>query len=225
MSDNYPIHDLIDNQQKRLGIRRSELADRCGFKNIVKGIRRIDAICNGDLTSPASRMVLDALPLALELDKESVDAAVCSTAEIIAEGERHAEAEREAAWRASFVPHAYLLGSAERPSQLFAYGLTGGAERWLKIPLDISKSPLTFAAQAHAFAVKTPRTAFHGPTTGFIVNYTPDSSVRFDIDGNPVEEFDRAYRPGEVELLLRGRTVPTETFAKVMGMGADAGAQ
>jgi hypothetical protein len=33
---------------------------------------------------------------------------------------------------------------------------------------------------------------------GFIVNYTPDSAVRFDLDGNPVEHFDRAYIPGQV---------------------------
>ena len=100
--------------------------------------------------------------------------------------------------------------------------LTGGAERWLKIPLDLSKPPVTFAAQATAFVKKTPKTAFHGPTTGFIINYTPDNSVRFDIDGNPVEEFERACSPGEVELFLRGRKIPTKTFAKVMGFGTNA---
>ena len=225
MSENCPIHDLIGRQQERLGLRRSELARRCGFKNIAKGIRRIDAVCHGNLDSPAAKMVLDALPTALEVDKEVIEAAVHATAEIIAEAERHAEAEREAAWRASFAPHAYLLGTVDRPSPLFAYGLTGGAERWLKIPLDLSNPPVTFAVQAAVFAKKTPRTAFHGPTTGFIINYTPNCAVRFDIDGNPVEEFERAYRPGEVELFLRGRKVPAESLAKVMGVGANAGNQ
>ena len=32
MFDHYPIHELIENQQKRLGLRRNELARRCGFK-------------------------------------------------------------------------------------------------------------------------------------------------------------------------------------------------
>ncbi len=40
-----------------------------------------------------------------------------------------------------------------------------------------------------------------GPTTGFIVNYTPDFAVRFDLNGNPVETLDHAYRPGEVALV------------------------
>ena len=64
---------------------------------------------------------------------------------------------------------------------------TVGAERWLRIPLDLSKPPVTFAAQAAAFVKQTPKTAFHGPTTGFVINYTPDHAVRFDIDGSPVE--------------------------------------
>ena len=40
-----------------------------------------------------------------------------------------------------------------------------------------------------------------GPTTGFIVNYTPDFAVRFDLNGNPVETLYHAYRPGEVALV------------------------
>jgi hypothetical protein len=45
MFDHYPIHDLIENQQKQLGLRRNELALRCGFKNLDKGLRRIDGVC------------------------------------------------------------------------------------------------------------------------------------------------------------------------------------
>ena len=99
MVDHYPIHDLIENQQKRLGLRRSELARRCGFKNVEKGLRRIDGVCHGDLDSPGAKMVIDALPAALEVDKNLVEAAIAATAEIIAEANRLAEAKRETAWR------------------------------------------------------------------------------------------------------------------------------
>ena len=180
-----------------------------------------------DFINYSDRLEIDVHALCPNMSryKESVEAAICATAAIIAEAERRAEVEREAAWRASFVPHAYLHGSQNRPSQLFIYGVSGGAEKWLKIPLDLSMPPVTFAAQALTFVKKTPQVPFFGSTTGFIVNYTPDHAVRFDIDGNPVEHFDGAYRPGEVELLLRGRKIPTETFAKVMGVGANAGDQ
>ncbi len=82
---------------------------------------------------------------------------------------------------------AYLVGSQNRPSQITFYDMTGGAERWLKIPFDLSQPPVTYAVQAHEFVKKTPFVPYHGRTTGFIVNYTPDSAVRFDLDGDPVE--------------------------------------
>jgi hypothetical protein len=63
---------------------------------------------------------------------------------------------------------------------------------------------------------ETPVVPFHGCTTGFIVNYTPDSAVRFDLDGAPVEMFDRAYAPGHVEILIGGRKLSAGSFAKLL---------
>jgi hypothetical protein len=208
MFDHYPIHELIESQQKQLGLRPSELARRCGFRNVDKGLRRIDGVCHGDLDSPGAKMVLDNLAVALEVDKNVVEEAITATAEIIPEANRLAEAERDAAWRESFKPHAYLVGSENRPSQITFYGLTGGPERWLKIPLDLSQPPVTYALQAHEFVRKTPFVPYHGRTTGFIVNYTPDSAVRFDLAGNPVEHFERAYIQGQVEVFIGKKKLP-----------------
>ncbi len=61
------------------------------------------------------------------------------------------------------------------------------------------------------------------PLSSFIVNYTPDSAVSFDLDGNPVEHFARAYTPGQVELFLGRRKVPAKTFAKVLWIGGETG--
>ena len=55
------------------------------------------------------------------------------TEQQLAELARIAEQEEEAAWRATFQPCAYLVGTAERPSSICIYGLSGGADRWLKI--------------------------------------------------------------------------------------------
>jgi len=83
MGDHYPIHDLIENQRKRLGLRRSELAIRCGFKNISKGLRRIEGVCAGNLDSPGAKMVLTNLPVALEVEKDRVENAVLATREVM----------------------------------------------------------------------------------------------------------------------------------------------
>jgi hypothetical protein len=103
MFDHYPIHALIENQLKQLGLRRSELARRCGFKNVEKGLRRIDGVCHGDLDSPGAKMAIDALPTALEVDKKVVDDAIVATVEMIAEAKRLDDAKRDAAWRESLM--------------------------------------------------------------------------------------------------------------------------
>jgi hypothetical protein len=68
--------------------------------------------------------------------------------------------------------------------------------------------PLSYPVQALLVVRRTPLVKFFGPTTGFIVNYTPDHAVRFDLDGRPVETLTRAHRPGEVTLYLGGRPFP-----------------
>ena len=75
---------------------------------------------------------------------------------------------------------------------------------WLKIPLDLSQPPESYAEQALSVVRKTPVVEFFGATTGFIVNYTPDHAVRFDLKGRPVETLTCAHRPGEVTLYLKG---------------------
>ena len=124
MFDHYPIHALIENRQKQLGLGRNELGRRCGFKNLAKALRRIDGVCHGDLDSLGAKIVLDNLAVALEVDKDVIEKAIRSTAEIIAKTERHGETAWDAAWRASFKPHAYLVGSENRPSHLRCDGRT-----------------------------------------------------------------------------------------------------
>jgi hypothetical protein len=89
-------------------------------------------------------------------------------------------------------------------------------ERWLKIPLDTSQSPISYAERALAVVRKTPVVEFFGPATGFVVNYTPDHAVRFDLQGRAVETLAQAYRPGEVTLYIGGRKIPPETLARIM---------
>jgi hypothetical protein len=165
-----PIQNLINERCRDLGLSRSELVVRCGYKNISKGIRRLDEVYEGDLEKAVSLLL--GLPKALELSPDIVQQAFDETIRQIA-------AEADARYRASFSPCAYLLGTSDRPSQIFNFGLTGGADRWLKIPLDLSQPPESYAEQALSVVRKTPVVEFFGATTGFIVNYTPDHAVRF----------------------------------------------
>jgi hypothetical protein len=203
-----PLSVLIRKRCQDLGLSRGELVLRCGYKNMSKGLRRLDQVYVGEFEKAGA--LLASLPDALDLPPETVKEAITATTRQIA-------AEADARWRASFKPAAYLLGTSNRPSQIWMFGVTGGAERWLKIPLDISQSPVTYAEQALAVVRKTPVVQFFGPTTGFIVNYTPDHAVRFDAEGRPVETLARAYRPGEVTLYLGNREIPPGTLGRLLG--------
>jgi hypothetical protein len=212
------IETLIVDRCHALGLSRADVVRRAGFKNAPKGLRRFDELCAGQLKATAS--LIAGLPAALELPTKVVDDAMRQTVQQLDEAARLAEEEREAAWRAEFRPCAYPLGTETRPSQITIYGVTGGSERWLAIPLDLSHQAVTFAGQAHAVARRTPIVPFFGRTTGFVVNYASDFAVKFDLNGDPVEMFDRAYTPGKVTILMGGKTISAEVLAKLFGLAA-----
>ncbi|MGH9339320.1 MAG: hypothetical protein ACRD1R_06985 [Acidobacteriota bacterium] len=202
-----PLPALISERCRELGLTRSELVLRCGYNNISKGLRRLEQLYMGDLEK--ARGLLRGLPKALILPPETVQQAIDETIQQMA-------AEADARWRASFRPAAYLLGTSQRPSRIFDFGITGGADRWLKIPLDLSQPPETYAEQALSVVRRTPEVEFFGPTTGFIVNYTPDHAVHFDVEGRPVETLSSAHRPGEVTLSLSGRQFSAESLGSAV---------
>jgi hypothetical protein len=49
MKSDLAIATLIRSRMNELALSRGELAKRLGYKNISKGIRRIDALCTGDV--------------------------------------------------------------------------------------------------------------------------------------------------------------------------------
>jgi hypothetical protein len=104
-----PLAALVAERCRQLGLRRSEVAARCGYKNISKGLRRLEQVSAGELEKADA--LLRRLPEALDLSPDVVKDAIDQTVHQIA-------AEQDAVWRASFQPSAYLLGTTDRPSQI-----------------------------------------------------------------------------------------------------------
>jgi hypothetical protein len=129
-----PLAALVAERCRELGLRRREVAARCGYKNLSKG--HLEQVLAGDFGRADA--LLRGLPKALELSPVIIEEPVAKTVQQIA-------VEQDAVWRASFQPSAYLLGTTDRPSQILFFGLTGGAERWLKILLDLSQPPVSYA--------------------------------------------------------------------------------
>ena len=216
MSDDLlSIRTLISNRCDALSLRLSDLVRRCGYKNISKGLRRLESVQQGCFKG--NEALIQALPSALEVPADVVKEAVAATQRQIYEA-------NEAAWRAAFRPHAIILTEKQRPEQIFVAAIIG-VERLLRVDLDPTKGDAAYIDQAlkgirqklarwnSKVDVSTvglgdlPLPTFGRPV-GLIVNYTPDRAVRFDLSGHPIEAFDCAHRIGDAQLFLKGMGRP-----------------
>jgi hypothetical protein len=77
MKSDLAIAALIRSRMTELGLSRGELVKRLGYKNIAKGIRRIEALGEGDIEG--MKQFLDLLPQALVTSAETVKRALHQT--------------------------------------------------------------------------------------------------------------------------------------------------
>jgi hypothetical protein len=209
----FPISSLISSRCKKLNLRPVELIRRCGYRNVAKGLRRLQCLSQGHFEG--TQGLIRGLPVGLEVPAEVVQEAIAETKRVIFEA-------GEAAWRVSFRPHAVIMCERERPTQIFVAAILG-VSNLRRVEFDLSQGPLSFVHQA----LDGLRKKLDGgrrdyiPTFGrpktIIINYTHDHAVRFTLQGKPVEVLDRAYRLGQATFHLKGRVVTPEEWRAVGG--------
>jgi hypothetical protein len=87
-----------------------------------------------------------------------------------------------------------------------------GVENLLRINLDLSQKPLSFAKQAHD---RLPDSVIgFGKTTGFVVNYSYEKAVMFNREGRPIKNLDEAVRPGTAALFVRHNLLVRQIYPK-----------
>ncbi len=160
-----------------------DLARKCGFANVHKGIRRLKAIAAGELDHYESLRL--ALAAALDVGVEEMDAAAVDT--------RYVQwARRDRAYRQGFEPHVIWKTTLTVPSPITIAGLVI-ASRGLKY-LPSTKHALRISGEA---VTNCPDgVACYGRVIGFYVNYSPDHAVEFSREGEALTVLDRAVRPG-----------------------------
>ena len=199
-SNPLPITTLIMSRCQELGLTRAQLVKRTGYKNVSKGIRRLEEVLLGDLQS--TKYLIEGLPAALDLPANVINRAVEKT-------RRQIEEEEEAAWRASFKPHAIILTERERPEPIFVAALIG-VERLLRVDFNPEGDRENYVRRAlegmrRILAKWRGVLPAFGRPTGIIINYTPDYAIRFGLDGMPREVLRQAHRVGQAQLLIKGR--------------------
>jgi hypothetical protein len=213
MKSDLAIATLIRSRMIELGLSRGEFAKRLGYKNLAKGIRRIDVFCEGGIEG--TKQFLDVLPQALETSAETVKRALDQTVRELELAEKQEAETRDKIWRENFCPHAIILTERSVPSPIFVAAIIG-VEKLLQIDLDATQGPVSFVRQVlDRLPERVP--AFGNPI-GFVINYSPDKAVRFDRNGQPIAILDKAICPGTAVLLrLGGRPITAEALTLVFG--------
>ena len=212
MKSDLAIATLIRSRMTELGLSRGEFAKRLGYKNIAKGIRRIDALCEGDING--TKQFLDMLPQALETSAETVKCALDQTVRDIELAAKQEAETRDKIWRENFRPHAIILTEQTVPSPIFVAAMIG-VEKLLRIDLDPTQGPVSFMRQVLERLPE--RVPAFGKSIGFVINYSPDQAVRFDSNGQPIATLDEAVRPGTAALRLRGRPITAAALGMIIG--------
>ena len=190
------IHDLIQQRCKELSISHHELIVRSGITNIAKGLRRLQQLFDGDFIS--SRGLIERLPSALDLPQPVIEDAINASAKQIAD-------EIEAAWRSNFVPHALAITANNgRPRQITMAAICN-AGRYVRI--DFPETMQSSDFKQYAFDVLSTRAPdiakFFYELQGLVINYSPDKSVKFNLDKQMVEESNRAVKAGQLSFTIR----------------------
>ncbi len=213
MKSDLAIATLIRSRMTELDLSRGEFAKRLGYKNVAKGIRRIDALCDGNIDG--TKQFLDALPQALETSADTVKRALDQTVRELELAEKQEAEARDKIWRENFCPHAIILTEHTVPSPIFVAAMIG-VEKLLRIDLDATQGSVSFVRQTLDRLPE--RVPAFGKAIGFVINYSPDKAVRFDRNGQPIAILDKAVRPGTAVLLrLGGRPIPAETLGLIFG--------
>jgi hypothetical protein len=194
MTDILAIETFIGNRCSELGLSQSELIRCVGYKDISKGMRRLEQLYAGHVSK--AQKLIQALPAMLAVSPDAVNKAVEGTQQQLREAGNEA-------WRRLFKPHAIILTERNRPEPIFVAGLIG-VNRILRVDFDLTADRASYIHQAiNGIGQKLAEFKSHflpafGRPTGVAVNYTPDRAVVFSLNRKALEILPRTYRIGDV---------------------------
>ncbi|MQM39050.1 hypothetical protein KBTX_03072 [wastewater metagenome] len=162
------------------------LVDRLGPGNRNKAFRRVHALVDDGACPPdLAERLLQAFPE----DREALSIAIEQT-----RAERVAQ--RHAAMKALFRPHLFIRTERSRPRQITMFGLSGGVDRWLKLPLPediaergtgVQRRLVREAVEAHAAECGEGHPVFSmGRTVGYLYRPRYEQSYAVSLDGRIV---------------------------------------
>ena len=195
IDDELPLTALIESRLRTLGLTKAQLARRMGYETTVeKGVRRLEALLVGDLEE--ARHLASKLAQGLAVDEAIVQGAIEDSHYV-----RWARDDR--AYRETFQPHVVGETASSIPSPITVAGMVNARRGLFWYP------GVTEAARIseEAIAAQPEGVPCYGRVVGFYVNYSPDSAVKFNNQGEPLEALSRAVRPGRASASIAGSSL------------------
>lgn len=207
MYANLPAGRYVQRKIEESGIKKVEVIRLCGWKNINKGLRRLDALIRD---SVRDFELLKKLVAVLKLDKKELNQQIMLTNTIREMEDAKREKERRANWR----PFLYALTEREMPTSIAMSSICGGErEKYAKVPEEVTSMPFeTHISEAGKlikdhYARKSGKTYFFSAIVGYLYQYTCDYAIEFSIEGEVVGGKSGVFNPPRSELRIGNKSL------------------
>jgi len=184
-----PLAKLIDDALAAKDWTKAELLRRVGYRNIGKGVNRLDAAVRTGLCPPS---LVEGLARALELPRGMIELALQAT---FADGARQAEecaARRREEAKVAFRPYIFVRTERARPEPIHLAVLFHDAWKLLSLPSGISDWTMPVQVRfvgdlvRRHFAGKKGALPLFGQITGYEYRYAFDRALGFASDGRVI---------------------------------------
>lgn len=188
----YAIARLIQQELAKRNWRKSELVAAMGYKNLSRGLKRLEnCIRNGDCSNAE---MLSRLRCALDLPAQQFESVVTETRRQCADENRIKASREEAERRAQFRPYVYVRTSENRPSFITAAAAIGPRLKYLQLEDAVIALPRPFLLSRVAemicehYQSNLGKCLLFGDITGYALRIAYDETVEFTSDGSLIRE-------------------------------------
>jgi len=205
MFPKYSVGRLIEKTFRERGLRRSQIIQAVGYRNVNKGLRRLDTILTGRVRDFE---FLREVSRALEIPEETFEQAMRETLR-----ERHLEHEKQERHNTlHFRPHVIIKHSRERPKSLTALCFMGSNRfKHLRLPpglpffSDDEQLEVVRDVICRHFDRDKNVDGMFGFPTGYIYRKTYDRSIELSTDGEIIDDTLGKIHEPKALLVIGGR--------------------
>ena len=216
----YVITLLIEQVLKNRNWRKKDLLLGMGYKNLGRGMRRLDAcLSKGDCSN---REFMSRLRLALDISPAVLEETTEQTRRQVEENNRQRRIQEELDRRLSFRPYVFVKTEQERPSSITAAAVIGPRLKHLQLNETVlirsRREQIAQVAEIirQHFTDNFGRCLLYGSIVGYTFRIGYDETIEYDPAGMILREQSGCYREhGETYLLVKHTPVKSGLFSEL----------